>query len=179
MDDFALALFGAFVGGFLTYLTVVRKLHHATVIQERQKWRDDMRKFGIELSDALRKNNRHQIDRLRFEIRMRLNPADKNDRAIIECETADEIVQHISVLLKHDWERAKLEASMFKEFVFFADRPKYIYKPVIDDYEFRKWKPSAFFLLALTIVFLLPFGVQGFLSLFPIWLEAFSSLQWW
>lgn len=64
--------------------------------------------------------DKESLDKLRVEFRAILNPEDEDDGAIISCislpedgkdfERAEEFAERIALLLKHDWERVKLEA---------------------------------------------------------------------
>lgn len=91
------------------------------ITDERKKWRDDIRKITEEM--YLKEPDYMSI---RTKLKIRLNPLDSKDEVIIDkldslidgnyddrkCETVKKnIVEMISKLLKHDWERAKQEAN--------------------------------------------------------------------
>ena len=64
------------------------------------------------------------VNRLRCDFQMILNPKDKEDEGIIDCirvpscgeelNKAEEFSERVSLLLKHDWERAKREAGSIR-----------------------------------------------------------------
>lgn len=91
------------------------------ITDERKKWRDDIRKITEKMYS---KEPDYMF--IRTKLKIRLNPVDSEDEAIIdkldslidgdfndrECEIIKkDIVKMISKLLKHDWDRAKLEAN--------------------------------------------------------------------
>lgn len=94
----------------------------ANVIQERAKWRDRLRSLADELQSAVSVSDVSEIKRLRVAFRLSLNPWDDRDREVVallgllvDRSQDDELFERITVrlelLLKHDWERAKTEAS--------------------------------------------------------------------
>lgn len=109
------------------------KNHQAKyIIEERQKWRSEIRD---KLVDICTTNELDTVDKCRTFIRLRLNPNDIEDIKIIKC--MDDIYECMrngneenylfyqeqlkylgSILLKHDWERAKRETE-FKRMSLF------------------------------------------------------------
>jgi len=96
------------------------------ITEERQKWRIEIRD---KISEFCNPTERTNLRILKTEIRLRINPKDDEDQKIVKCmesiikgdestrekyrEQLEELVSH---LLKHDWERAKREASSWKLF---------------------------------------------------------------
>ncbi|MDC7739531.1 hypothetical protein [Bacillus sp. FF-1] len=109
------------------------KNHQAKyIIEERQKWRNEIRD---KLIDICTTEDLSIVDQCRTFIRLRLNPNDAEDIKIIKC--MDEIYEHMkvgskenylsyqeqlkylgSILLKHDWERAKQETKFKRTSLF-------------------------------------------------------------
>jgi hypothetical protein len=94
----------------------------ANVTQERAKWRERIRQLADDLQDAVSKQDAALIRRVRVAFRLSLNPWDDRDREIVALlerlvhHSAEEgllerIVVRLELLLKHDWERAKAEAT--------------------------------------------------------------------
>lgn len=107
------AIFGAY--------SLLRNIRHRSVIQARQRWRDALRELVPEFLATKRKSER---TRIRSAIVLRLNPY--ND-CTYECaldlfiknpssENASYVAKIFQEYLKHDWERAKIEASLFPWF---------------------------------------------------------------
>ena len=101
-----------------------RRIAAEHVTAERAKWREKIRAQALKVHDAILSGDAAVVGRLQSEFRALLNPFDRHDQAILDCMTvdsssqelknrADEFAGRISLLLKHDWERAKLEAGFF------------------------------------------------------------------
>lgn len=135
MSEVAYVLLGAFVGGILTYFTTLRALFNQSVVGERKDWRDEVRKITLDVIQAVEDRGSRDLAALRHRLAMRLNPGDPEDNAILNCAilqggatcdcAVDEFVSRVSILLKHDWERAKLETSFAKKYFVRPDRPRY------------------------------------------------------
>ncbi|WP_354688968.1 hypothetical protein MRK42_06960 [Aeromonas sp. 19NY04SH05-1] len=109
------------VAGFVTLRTSERKISIENITQQRQIWRDKIRQLAIDICSAYSRNERYKIKSYYIELQLLLNPDDGDDREILDTvwrmkereviEGLDiEFSEKISLLLKHDWERAKLEA---------------------------------------------------------------------
>lgn len=119
------------VGGFIT---LYAKFFDNNISQERIRWREHIRLLSKNVSDyadyKISKKN-DQIPKDSFtamgvlaELIARLNPVDEEDHLIIKLardilveeqfDKIDEFNLRISCLLKHDWERCKYEASIFR-----------------------------------------------------------------
>ena len=113
----------AIVAGIVAAWIAQRKISIENITQDRRAWREKIRKKSLSVHNSLISRDEGTLNRLRAEFRSNLNPNDENDMAIISCislpdegkelEHAEEFSKHIAHLLKHDWERAKLEAGPF------------------------------------------------------------------
>jgi hypothetical protein len=110
----------AIVSAVTTLVISQRKISIENITKERRYWRTKVRFKAIHVHDAMVSMDKNSLDRLRVEFRAILNPNDDNDNAIIstinlpekgnELAVAEEFAKRIALLLKHDWERAKLES---------------------------------------------------------------------
>ena len=127
-DSTMIALVGfgaAFVSSLVTWLNVRRQIKAKYITNERAKWRDEIRMLTRKalkaILDKKYSEGNKEIKCIQNRLRILLNPFDCQDQAILDCmtnatlgqnseEQADEFSKRISLLLKHDWERAKDEA---------------------------------------------------------------------
>jgi hypothetical protein len=109
------------VAGLVTLRTTERKIAIENITQQRQLWRDKIRNKAIEAIRAYEQNEGSRLRELYVEFQLILNPEDKNDNSILntiwkmkngskESDPSIEFSEKLSLLLKHDWERAKREA---------------------------------------------------------------------
>lgn len=103
------------VSGAVTLWGSQRTIHQQSVIEERRRWRDDIRELVPKLVDPEqaqhRKNTRNQI-------LLRLNPAEDIDAmqhidAFVSDPSIDRseiVIGHFQRYLKFEWARAKKEA---------------------------------------------------------------------
>lgn len=113
----------AIVAAIVAAWTAQRKISIENITQDRRAWREKVREKALAVHDSLISSNEESLNRLRSEFRAILNPTDDDDRGIISCiylpdegkelERAEEFAERIALLLKHDWERVKLEAGPF------------------------------------------------------------------
>lgn len=121
-----IGLLGVVVGVMVQKATADKKDYMDNVTKERKEWRDKIRELTIMLN-----KEGANYRRLKVEFQIRLNPCKKDeDNKIIKCfdeliqedkalqhskketeEIIKEINERVAYLLKHDWERAKLEAN--------------------------------------------------------------------
>lgn len=110
------------VAGFVTLRTAERKIAIENITQQRQQWRNKVRDKCVEAVKAFHGNDSLRILELYVEFQLILNPQDVNDKSILDTlwdmhtnskdsELAIELSEKLALLLKHDWERAKLEAN--------------------------------------------------------------------
>ncbi len=89
--------------------------------QERAKWRDKIRIKAVEVHQAAVAHNTAKLSELHLELSINLNPFDQEDKDILadiellkNRDTLEtkliEFADRVTLLLKHDWERAKHEA---------------------------------------------------------------------
>jgi hypothetical protein len=109
------------VAGLVTLRTTERKIAIENITQQRQLWRDKIRKKAIEAIEAYKQNEEARLYELYVEFQLILNPEDNDDKSILdtlwkmkngskESDPSIELSEKLSLLLKHDWERAKREA---------------------------------------------------------------------
>jgi len=113
------AVLGALIGAVVSVWTATRTIKQKSVIEERQKWRDTLREL---VPDLIAAENPTERFRIRNTVVLKLNPHDEADvRAVktIDGFISDpserggiEIVVIFQKMLKLDWERAKIEASL-------------------------------------------------------------------
>jgi hypothetical protein len=113
-------LVGALIGAAVSLRTSTRNIKIDNVTKERAKWRDRVRKKSLIVHQQAVKGDATALDELHLQFTLILNPFHSEDRAILALirqlkTTADEshlteFADRISLLLKHDWERAKWEA---------------------------------------------------------------------
>lgn len=119
-----ITLVGVTLTAFVTWLIAQRQTWMQHVTAERAKWRENIRAQALEVHNAIMCGNTEKLGRLQNEFRVLLDPFDCHDQAILDSmvmdesrqeqqERTDEFAGRISLLLKHDWERAKLEAGFF------------------------------------------------------------------
>ena len=119
-----ITVLGVIATAFVTWLIAQRQITAKHVTAERAKWRKRIRRQSLKAHDAIVWGNTQKIFRLQNEFRALLNPSDCKDRKILCYMSAEgsysqrqarakQFSEQIALLLKHDWERAKLEAGFF------------------------------------------------------------------
>ena len=122
------------VAGLVALRTTERKIAIENITQQRKLWRDKVRDKALEVSKATKDSDTSKIKELYGEFQLILNPEDRDDKSILDTlwemqnnvENNDliiELMEKLALLLKHDWERAKLEA---KPVWHFWGKPKRI-----------------------------------------------------
>lgn len=106
---------GGVLGAAVTWLIAQRSLRAENVVQERTKWRERMRELGLAV--AARKS----AERLSWvSLALSVNPNEPDDVRMVRLSRKGkslskpellELIGRLSLLLKHDWERAKIETS--------------------------------------------------------------------
>lgn len=114
---------GGLIAGVIAFYVAERRIQIENVTQLRDTWRSDIRAKTIQLHQAIMTRNEEKIKELHTEFTVLLNPLDINDREILdkikmadqgeEYDACNEISKRISLLLKHDWQRAKLETKWY------------------------------------------------------------------
>lgn len=143
------AIIGGIIGAISAQSIVQRRIQIENVTQERAKWRDKIRSLTPEVHNAIMMRNgtlrAQKLERYQNIFRTLLNPSDREDKEIISViglapghqngqdEQAKEFGKRVSLLLKHDWERAKEEV---KHPLFQCCEPKREgYKPEGENFE--------------------------------------------
>ncbi len=114
------AVIAAIVSGAVVLLTSERHIAAENVIQERMKWRTKIREIVCEVRKALVEDDALKLAELRAQFSLHLNPHDPKDQRILALiapnngARVEELTQRVALLLKHDWERAKYEASLYR-----------------------------------------------------------------
>lgn len=122
------------VAGLVTLRTTERKIAIENITQQRKLWRDKVREKSLEAAKGYKNNDASKLKELYGEFQLILNPEDDNDKSILdtlwqmqnehkEKDLIIEFTEKLALLLKHDWERAKLEA---KPVCHFWGKPKRI-----------------------------------------------------
>lgn len=110
----------ALVSGLVSLRNNERKLVIENITQERTKWREKIREKNIQIHEAYQSKESAKIEAAGAELRLLLNPMDPLDRDILteiptlkNFESTPQDIERFSIklslLLKHDWERAKQE----------------------------------------------------------------------
>jgi precorrin-2 methylase len=115
------SLLGAAIGAAVSLRTNSRNIKIENITKERAKWRDNVRKKALEVHQAAVEKNATRLQELYLEFTLILNPQDPEDRSILDLiqqlrsnsaeSKLTELGERIALLLKHDWQRAKWEAS--------------------------------------------------------------------
>ena len=110
------------VAGLVTLRTSERKIAIENITQQRQQWREKIRDIAQRIKSSYKNDEKEELQSQYVEMQLLLNPEDDDDRSILDTiwsmaeESAPdalhiELAEKLSLLLKHDWERAKREAS--------------------------------------------------------------------
>lgn len=123
-----LTFVGALVAAYVIFWNAERKIAIDNITKERAKWRDKVRALSLEINKSIIESDKLKLSELKNQFRLYLNPIDKEDINILNLMSADEedkeqqaeqFTTCVSYLLKHDWERAKLESKpLFKRLIF-------------------------------------------------------------
>ncbi|MDE0031523.1 MAG: hypothetical protein OXU75_00055 [Deltaproteobacteria bacterium] len=113
------------MGAILVWWVAERNIATKYVTEERAKWREEIRELAEKIHDAILRGDFPRLRRLRRQLEMRLNPTDDEDKAIlasVKDHNRDEFFKGISRMLKHDWERAKVEARFWPNWIWRVER---------------------------------------------------------
>jgi hypothetical protein len=116
------AVVAALIAGLVSLRTTTRNINVEHVTKERARWREEVRREALDVHRAAAQEDWSRMEELRLAFTLILNPFDAEDQAIVNLvgtlrnrEQKDvalrEFGDRVSLLLKHDWERAKSEAS--------------------------------------------------------------------
>jgi hypothetical protein len=133
----------AIVSGFVAFNVSDRKIEIKNITEERAKWRDRIRGDARDICREYENGTLNKVLEFKVIFSVNLNQNDCNDMEIVNVidqflnyissgnrvknGLTDEFTIRISLLLKHDWERAKYEAKPWwkKLFCFKPDRVSY------------------------------------------------------
>ncbi|WP_298281624.1 hypothetical protein [Acidocella sp.] len=118
--DILLPIIVALITSFVTIRINDRQIQIDNITKERAKWRDKIRAMLVETHKAWETADIQKIKELKSTFAVYLNPFDTEDEGILtaleklindrEDPAILEFYIRISLLLKHDWERAKFES---------------------------------------------------------------------
>ena len=122
------------VAGLVTLRTSERKIAIEHITKQREIWRDKVRTKSLDVTTAIESKSLSRLCELYTEFSHLLNPTDAMDIAILDLlkefkgnnldsEKHIEFIERVSLLLKHDWQRAKQEA---KPWFFLSKEPERI-----------------------------------------------------
>lgn len=131
------------VAGLVTLRMSERKIAIENITQQRQIWREKIRRLANQIKKSYKNEEKDFLHDHYIELQLLLNPEDSNDQSIldtvwemIEAEDSDDrhivLSEKLSLLLKHDWERAKREAKPVWHSRCEVKRTSY------DDYEYKR-----------------------------------------
>jgi len=120
------------IAGLVALRTAERKIAIENITKQREIWRDKIRVKLLDVTRAFQVKDSPKLLELYNEFALLLNPFDPEDKSIMDVlwelksGTAEvskllELSERLSLLLKHDWERAKTEA---KPLFFRGSKPK-------------------------------------------------------
>ena len=119
---------GSVAGALVAWFIAGKLIYSQDVVQQREKWRDFMRGKTIEAVKAMETNDWHKISIIRNELQLRLHPKDRHDEAILDdlcrCDI-ENFTGRMAVLLKYDWEKAKIESNWWRSIFYKVKRPEY------------------------------------------------------
>lgn len=128
----------ALIAALVALRSSERKIEVENITQERAKWRTEIRAKALQVHQAAIGRDDKRLAELALEFQLMLNPIDdQEDDALLSCirrlhgltESTTELKEfskRVALLLKHDWERAKIEAKALKWFHGEAKREKYV-----------------------------------------------------
>ena len=119
-----IGLLAGIISALATWSIAERRIAVENVTAERAKWRKNIRAQALKAHRAILRGDEARLRSLKSEFRALLSPFDAEDRQVLERLTANgtrkkrkkrakKFDRQISLLLKHDWEGAKLEAGSF------------------------------------------------------------------
>ena len=130
------AVVAALVAALVALRTTERRIQIENITQERAKWRDKIRANALLVHKAAIANDIAALSEFRLAFALLLNPHDEEDNAILRVldrlrssqdkpSELPEFTARVAHLLKHDWDRAKLEAKPWRFFAKVPERAPY------------------------------------------------------
>lgn len=131
------------IAGLVSLRTSERQIAIENITKQREIWRDKVRTKSLDVTNAIENKALSKLCGLYTEFSHLLNPEDTEDLAILsllwcfksgdfEEKSHVEFIERVSLLLKHDWERAKREA---KPWFFFTKEPE---RTKYDNFEHKR-----------------------------------------
>ena len=133
-----IALISSIITSTFAFKSGERKIEIENITEQRKQWREKIRELSLHIKDAYESDSNDKLEKLYVELKLSLNPTDNNDHEILKTlwnliystesksykrDVYFTLIDQISLLLKHDWERAKSEAK--PSFFTFTKRPKW------------------------------------------------------
>lgn len=175
------SVIAALVGGFFAYRLGERQIQVENITQERAKWRANVKGLVDDSISAARNQEIEKFEKVVAQIQLNLNPFDSDDKALLDSgrsiyglegqeAAVKAFVEHVSLLLKHDWERAKMEAKLAS--VFTPPRRRVSHQEYLQQSELKVpnhrpteeykglWAPFLGLMFASGILFFLAIGLK-------------------
>lgn len=129
------SLIGASIGAAVSLHTSARNIKIDNITKERAKWRENVRSKALEVHKAAVSMDAKRLQELYLEFSLILNTRDLEDRSILDLirqlkrsplePDLIQLAERIALLLKHDWGRAKWEASPWWHCLWYRRRMTY------------------------------------------------------
>lgn len=121
LSSVLIGILAAVITGFVAWHLGERQVRIRNVTEERAKWRDRLRALAADLA-AVPEDKPLERRKAAMGLRLLLNPYDELDRELVAIlnrmekdglspTDLQQFSLRLQLLLKHDWERAKREAS--------------------------------------------------------------------
>ena len=156
MEESSIGIAAIIVSAIVAYLVAKMTNYSKDVVQERQKWRSEIRDMTVDAVTIILHDRTNSADyrELITNFCVRLNPNDHRDMEIIEAlncailNPSDILAKKIqamsSRLLKHDWERAKYESSILSTpAILFKTKPNEADIRRLRSYDYLTFKKSS------------------------------------
>ncbi len=161
LDTVFIGIIGGGIGAFATISVANKNIEMENITQERRNWREKIRDKASEVVTAYQAKDKNKLTKLYVDFQVRLNPYDNNDIEILDTlrkmkediakkdiytdineDLIDELSKKLALLLKHDWERAKIEVKPFYCFTKYC-KSLCLERISCDEYEKRGDKDDA------------------------------------
>lgn len=168
------------VSAIVSFYVTERRVYIENVTQERAKWRSSIRTLAESIVKSAYSDDFHMVDILSSQLMLNLDPFDSEDVSLIhsvgQLATSEdkgvqikEFTERVALLLKHDWERSKIESHLWS---FRKAKPRVSYsnyknermtKESVDKSEKRSLKLFIYFfslMFSAGILFVLTVGLR-------------------
>lgn len=134
----ASSVVSAIISGIVTYMNNERNLKLKYVTEDRQKWRERMKKLFVQF---IHPTNDQPRELTYTEIKFNLNPKDDYDNGLLKImeeimadpqnkSLVKELELKVQVLFKSEWEKAKIEANMKSDNNITSIDPQKLYEEI-------------------------------------------------